>query len=336
MSDRRPAPGADGSEPDGSQEAAARPISLRSARLSLPAVVIHGGAGSFPRPPSDPRHALELEGLRAALSAAWAVLSRGGPALDAVVEAVASMENDGTFNAGRGAVPTTAGTVETDAAVMDGATATFGAICAATWPASPVRAASALASRRDTLMLAGAGADRFAADSGLEQRDPASLTRGGEAPVADLGTVGAVAVDSAGHVAAATSTGGRPNQRPGRVGDTPVLGAGTWARDETAAVSATGIGEAFVLAGFAHRVDWQMRAGATLEEAARTALEAVAHWDGTGGAVLIDKTGAAVVLCDTPAMARGWRHAAGELVEVYAGGAAPLGAEDSKPGPGGP
>lgn len=296
-------------------------ISLRSTRLERPAVVVHGGAGTFPRPLTDRRREMEVAGMRAALGAAWAVLVAGGRALDAVVEAVATMEQDGTFNAGRGAVPTSSGTVETDAAVMDGATPTAGAVCAVTWPASPVRAAREVAATGDTLLVAGTGADRLLADRGLPERDPATLTRGGTAPVADLGTVGAVAVDGAGHLAAATSTGGRPGQRPGRVGDTPIMGAGTWARDDTAAVSATGAGEAFVLAGFAHRVDWALRAGAGLEAAARSAMEAVEGWGGSGGAIVLDAGGGAVVVCDSPAMARGWRHLGGEMAEVYSAGA---------------
>jgi len=299
---------------------AAGPIWVRADRLPRPLVVVHGGAGSFPRPPTDARIERELEGMRAALEAGWELLATGAPAIDAVVEAVDSMEADGVFNAGRGGVPTTGGVVETDAAVMDGATARAGGICAATWPDHPVRVAKALADAGDALLLAGAGADRFAADSGAPRRDPDLLTRGGDAPTADLGTVGAVALDMGGHLAAATSTGGRPGQRPGRVGDSPVVGAGTWALDDSVAVSATGAGEAFVLAGFAHRVDWALRAGADLHRAATEALYAVESWGGMGGAIAIDPAGRVVVVCDTPAMAYGWRSESGHVVDLRRAG----------------
>lgn len=300
---------------------------MRSARLGRPAMVVHGGAGSFARPEAG-GHGREIACLRAALDAGWAVLAGGGRALEAVVEAVATLEDDGAFNAGRGSVATTEGTVENDAAVMDGAGVTAGAVCAARWPASPVRAARALAAAGDAVMLAGAGADRFAAGAGLARREgagggaqpAASPPTGGADLPAHLGTVGAVAVDVGAHLAAATSTGGRPGQRPGRVGDTPIIGAGTWARDDTAAVSATGTGEAFVLAGFGHRVDWELRAGAALDEAASAALASVESWGGYGGAILIDAAGDAVVIFDTPAMARGWRHSGGQMVEVVGAG----------------
>jgi beta-aspartyl-peptidase (threonine type) len=295
-------------------------IWLRTATLERPALVVHGGAGSFARAPTDRRVALEVAGLQAALAAGWRVLAAGGAAIDAVTEAVASMEADGTFNAGRGGVPTTDGTVETDASVMDGATRRAGAICAATWPDHPVHAARAVADAGDSLLLAGDGADRFAAGAGVPRRDPATLTRGGDAPVADLGTVGAVAADAAGHLAAATSTGGRPGQRPGRVGDSPILGAGTWAQDDSVAVSATGAGEAFVMAGFAHRIDWSVRAGVALDWSVRRALAAVESWGGGGGTIVIDPAGVTVVACDTPAMAYGWRSAAGEVAELRGAG----------------
>ncbi|MGH9104803.1 MAG: isoaspartyl peptidase/L-asparaginase, partial [Acidimicrobiales bacterium] len=130
------------------------------------------------------------------------------------------------------------------------------------------------------------------------------------------GTVGAVALDGDGHVAAATSTGGRAGQRPGRVGDTPIIGAGTWADDRTAAISATGTGELFILAGFAHRVDWAMRSGSPLGPAMVASLGEVSALGGTGGAVAISAAGLFAAAFDTPAMARGWRDGGGEVVRV--------------------
>jgi beta-aspartyl-peptidase (threonine type) len=302
-------------------------IRSRLIRCAPPALVVHGGAGVRPRGRTTGDDAAlldaEVRGLHDALAAGWAILAEGGDSLAAVVAAVAAMEDSGVFNAGRGAVTTCEGGVETDAAVMGlapdgdgGWREVAGAACAMTWPANPVAVARAVAETGDALLLAGPGADRFAAAAGLPRRDEAGLTHGGIAPVSEVGTVGAVAVDAAGRLAAATSTGGRAGQRAGRVGDSPVHGAGTWAEAGGAAVSATGDGEAFVLAGFAHRIDAAVRAGDDPERAAVAALGAVARWRGTGGGIVLTADGQVVVCCDTPAMARGWRDAGGAFAEV--------------------
>lgn len=288
-------------------------LELESGILAPPAVVVHGGAGEFGRRRSPGELARLEEGLAAALDAAWEVLSRGAPALEAVVEAVARLESSGDFNAGRGAVATSEGTVETDAAVMEGASGRTGAICAATWPESPVRAAREVMTlggpAKGPILLAGRGADRFCENAGLARRDPAALSGEGVVPISRSGTVGAVALDRDGHLAAATSTGGRLGKLPGRVGDSPIVGAGTWADDRTAAVSATGEGESFLVAGFAHRVDWAVSAGAPLEAALKAALEAVRSRGGQGGAIVLARDGRFAVGFDTFAMARGWRDA---------------------------
>jgi isoaspartyl peptidase/L-asparaginase-like protein (Ntn-hydrolase superfamily) len=306
-------------------------------------LLIHGGAGTFERLQHEgARGRLEIrsrleDGLRAALTAGWEVLEGGGTALLATVEAVVSLEDSGLFNAGRGSSPTTGGRTETDASIMDGATGAAGAVCAATWPANPVKAALAVANLAHTdpapegagwqpLLLAADGADELARAAGLAPM-PSPGTTGPAATdgarsqehARDLhshGTVGAVAVDQTGHVAAATSTGGRPDQRPGRVGDSPIIGAGTWADDTTAAVSATGAGEAFILAGFAHRVDWAMRSGLDLDRAVANALAAVTSYRGFGGAIALTASGRFTAVFDTPAMARGWRSGAGAVVRV--------------------
>ncbi len=286
-------------------------VFTESGALGTPAVVIHGGAGDFVRPRSQDQLARLSEGMSDALEAAWEVLKGGGHALDSVTEAVARMEASGIFNCGRGAVATARGTVETDAAVMDGATGSFGAICAATWPESPVRAARAVMAlggpRDGPVLLAGAGADRFSETAGLARMDPASLCGEGVRPISRGGTVGAVAVDLDGHLAAATSTGGRLGKLPGRVGDSPIAGAGTWADDRSVAVSATGEGESFLVAGFAHRVDWCVTQGAPLEVALGDALASVRGRSGHGGAVVLARDGNFAVAFDTSAMARAWR-----------------------------
>jgi isoaspartyl peptidase/L-asparaginase-like protein (Ntn-hydrolase superfamily) len=285
--------------------------------LGRPAVAVHGGAGTFRRPgdPAERRQRI-LIGMEQALDAAWLVLADGGSALDATVAAVAAMEDDGAFNAGRGAVRTVEGTVEFDAAVMDGSTGAAGGICAARWPANPIRVAAAVAEAGEPVLLAGPGADHFAAVHGFAAMDPSRLTDVWAAPVSSSGTVGAVAVDQAGSVAAATSTGGRPGQAAGRVGDSPVPGAGTWADNRTVALSATGAGEAFLLAGFGHLVDWMVRRGDDLTSASAAALQEVADRGGSGGAIVLAPSGELVVIFDTPAMARGWRSSAGATVKV--------------------
>ena len=305
--------------------------------LAGPALLVHGGAGTFERLAAEGARARLEAALRDALSAGWEVLEKRGTALLATVEAVASLEDSGLFNAGRGSSPTTGGRTETDASIMDGATGAAGAVCAATWPANPVRAALAVANLAagdpapdgagwQPLLLAADGADELARSAGLAAmpspgttgpHQPGGTREGG--PTRELhshGTVGAVAVDGTGHVAAATSTGGRPDQRPGRVGDSPIIGAGTWADDTTAAISATGAGEAFILAGFAHRVDWAMRSGLELDGAVAGALAAVNSYKGFGGAIAVTASGRFTAIFNTPAMARGWRGADGMVVRV--------------------
>ena len=284
-------------------------IFLESGKLGVPAVVVHGGAGEYLRSSSGISR-LE-DGLSDALAAGWEVLAAGGRSLEAVIEAVACMEASGIFNCGRGAVATSQGTVETDAAVMDGLTGSFGAICSATWPDSPVRAARAVMAlggpAQGPILLAGAGADRFCESAGLARRDPSSLCGEGVVPISRSGTVGAVAVDRDGHLATATSTGGRLGKLPGRVGDSPVAGAGTWADDRSAAVSATGEGESFLVTGFAHRVDWCVSAGAPLAGGLEDALSAVRARGGHGGAIVLARDGGFAVGFDTVAMACAWR-----------------------------
>jgi beta-aspartyl-peptidase (threonine type) len=314
-------------------------LQLEQITVDGPVIAIHGGAG--PQRDLGERRLLLLESLDQALAAGWAELGAGGSALDAVVAAVAAMEASGRFNAGRGAVRTSAGTVELDAAVMDGATGAAGAVCACTYPQSPVALARAVAEQTvrhgaghglapqevdapvdAPVLLAGPGADALAQRLGLPARsgpgvtsDPATSATA-TAPLSPQGTVGAVAIDRHGHLAAATSTGGREHQPPGRVGDSPVLGAGTWAEDATVAVSATGVGEAFLLAGFAHRVAWGRQTGGSTAASVRSAFDAVTRWGGEGGAIVVDSSGGVVLAFDSPAMARGWRHLGGTFSGV--------------------
>ncbi len=299
--------------------------SIESGTLAGPAVLVHGGAGNFARLETGTSSRGEFErGLASALAAGWDALEHSGSALGAAVEAVVSLEDSGLFNAGRGSTPTIEGIVETDASVMDGQTGSAGAVCAATWPANPVRAALAVANLVEEgetwppLLLAGRGADRLAEAAGLARMSGVRGTGEGRAfeGRTSAGTVGAVALDAMGHVAAATSTGGRSGQMSGRVGDSPIIGAGTWADDSTVALSATGQGEAFILAGFGHRVDWATQSGLSLPRALEEALSAVVARGGTGGAIAITAAGQFATIFNTPSMARGWRNGDELVVRV--------------------
>jgi beta-aspartyl-peptidase (threonine type) len=296
------------------------------------AIVVHGGAGLIRRDGlSAEREALCHAGLRAALRAGEEVLAGGGSALDAAIAAVVVLEDDPVFNAGRGAVLTALGTVELDAAVMDGRDRRAGAVAGARTPKNPIRLARAVMDHTPHVMLVGDGADALAAEHGLPQvgaewfvtderrrqlerakAGPFGLEAGG-AKKDVYGTVGAVAVDRDGHVAAATSTGGMVNKRPGRVGDSPILGAGTWATDDACAVSGTGHGEPFVRLGVGSRVaSWMEMAGLSLSEAAdRVVHRELPPLGGAGGLIAVDRHGNVALPFNTAGMFRGL-HREGE------------------------
>jgi beta-aspartyl-peptidase (threonine type) len=266
--------------------------------IATPVVVVHGGAGE-----PDATHAqARAAGLARAIEAAREVLRRDGRAVDAVVETVAVLEDDPLFNAGIGAVFCADGTIELCASVMDGASGRVGAMAGLHRTRHPVRAAAALLDHRHGLLF-GDRADAWAKAAGLETTSPdafwtperraqwAKRSRGEPVPSVRGApeTVGAVARDHFGGLAAATSTGGVLGQLPGRVGDTPVVGAGTWA-DARCAVSATGDGDVFLRAGFARRLgDLVELAGLDVERAARQALEEVRRLGGLGGCIAIDE-----------------------------------------------
>jgi isoaspartyl peptidase/L-asparaginase-like protein (Ntn-hydrolase superfamily) len=253
------------------------------------------------------------------------ILRAGGPALDAVVAAVMVLEDDEQFNAGRGAALTAAGSVEHDAAVADGATGQAGAVACVSGIRNPVRAARAVLERTPHVLLSGAGAEQLARREGLpfmppswfvtphRQQQLARLQGGGQAQhEMSGGTVGAVAVDLSGHLAAATSTGGVTGKLPGRVGDTPLIGAGTWADDRSCAVSATGQGEAFILSAFAHEVDALVRlAGLDLPRACQQALHEVTARAGTGGCIALGPDGTVAMPFTSTTMPRGVVDASG-------------------------
>jgi L-asparaginase / beta-aspartyl-peptidase len=296
-------------------------------------LAIHGGAGTIRQADIGTKTERRFRtALERSLRAGHAVLAEGGPALDAVVAAVKVMEDSPLFNAGRGAVYNAEGRHELDAAVMDGATLRAGGVTCVRRIRSPIEAARAVMEKSPHVLLAGAGAERFARRAGIALAERgwfdtlarrAALERerkGGARRVEDLhGTVGAVALDRAGHLAAGTSTGGMTGKLPGRVGDTPIVGAGTYADDDACAVSGTGVGEFYIRACLAYDVAARMRySRARLEVAAALALERMAALGGSGGLVAIDRRGHVAAPFTTEGMYRGWITRAGRVtVAIY-------------------
>jgi beta-aspartyl-peptidase (threonine type) len=294
-----------------------------------PAVVVHGGAGT--RPDHDP--APYLAGTRAAAQAGLRVLLQGGSALDAAQAAVVVLEDDPSFNAGTGACLTAAGDVELDASCMDGTTLRAGAVACVKTIKNPIVAARRVCDDTPHVLLCGPGADAFARECGIpEYRNELFVTPRQQARWQELhalaqkqgpdavragtiGTVGAVAVDGKGHVAACTSTGGTPYKRPGRVGDTPIIGAGTYADDHEASASSTGFGEAILKVTMARAACVRVRDGMSPRKAAAAAVGLLterAH--GAGGIIIAGPDGRLGWACNTPRMARalmrsGMQHA---------------------------
>lgn len=277
------------------------------------AIAIHGGAGVIRRENmSSEKEEAVRTGLAEALEAGHRVLREGGSALDAVVAAVVSMEDNPNFNAARGAVFTLDGTIELDASVMDGSTQDAGSVTGVTRVKNPVKLARRVMEATPHVTLACKPADEFAREQGLEcvepdyyftesrwqalQQEKARIAEGGsDKDVPEdrkHGTIGAVALDASGRLAAATSTGGRTAKWPGRVGDTAVIGAGTWA-DRTCAISCTGNGEMYIRAAAAHDVSARMNyLGQSLQEACDTVvLDTLVRLEGTGGMIGVDAEG---------------------------------------------
>ena len=306
-------------------------------------LVIHGGAGTIERGKITPEREREYRaGLERALTAGWEILERGGSSLDATEAAVRVLEDDAHFNAGKGAVFTNAGTNELDAAIMDGKTLKAGAVASVKHIKNPVSLARLVMEKSRHVMLDCAGAEAFAKENGVDfvdqkyfftqerwdalQKMKAAEKTGGSGEkkfiISDQdrhGTVGAVALDQNGNLAAATSTGGTTNKKAGRIGDSPVIGAGTYANNMTCAVSGTGDGEYFIRSVVGHDVSALMEyRGMSLQEAGQTALDKVAKLGGTGGLIAIDRQGNVTLPFNTNGMYRGYVDPSGKFViEIY-------------------
>jgi L-asparaginase / beta-aspartyl-peptidase len=301
------------------------------------AIAIHGGAGAVPRATlSAERERLYRAGLEAALDGGYAILERGGSSLDAVATAVHILENDPCFNAGRGAALTRDGAAELDAAIMDGRHMRAGAVASVRHVKNPVDLARRVMEKSRHVLLVGPGAEEFALEEKFqlvpnhyfrtaERLEQLEFEQQGErvsdlVPPAPQGTVGAVARDAEGNLAAATSTGGMTNKRPGRVGDSPIIGAGTYARNGVCAVSATGHGEYFIRAVAAYHVCAAVEyRGLTLQQALHELLhEVLRSLGGDGGLIAVDRNGQVVMDFSTEGMFRGARDASGRReIAIY-------------------
>lgn len=288
----------------------------------MPAIAVHGGAGDIPPAELTPeREAAYRAGLERALRAGQVILDAGGPSLDAVVAAVQVLEDDPLFNAGRGAVIAASGICELDAALMDGRDLRAGAVTGVRHVRSPIGLARLVMDRSAHVMLAGPGAEEFALEQGLEpvpnryfvterrQRELAAalVTEADGYRESLMGTVGAVALDADGNLAAATSTGGTTGKRWGRVGDSPIIGAGTYAANDCCAVSATGHGEFFIRATVAHEIAALVRyAGLDAKAAAdRVVHEQLRRMGGSGGVIVVGRDGTIAMPFNSRGMLRG-------------------------------
>ncbi|MFZ9872886.1 MAG: isoaspartyl peptidase/L-asparaginase family protein [Steroidobacteraceae bacterium] len=300
------------------------------------AIAIHGGAGVIAREQLGPDDGASYRaGLAEALDAGYAVLERGGSSLDAVTTAVRILEDNPLFNAGRGAVLTHEGQAELDASIMTGHDLKAGAVAGVKRIRHPIDLARKVMEDSPHVMLYGAGAEEFASSRGFEfvpnesfitpqrQRQLERVLQGRTQPrneLSGLGTVGAVAIDAAGNLAAATSTGGMTNKRWGRIGDAPIIGAGTYANNASCAVSATGHGEYFIRSVVAYDVCALMEyKGYSLDRAATEVVKGkLVERGGEGGIIAVDRAGNVALEFNSPGMFRGMRDSAGRReIAIY-------------------
>lgn len=300
------------------------------------ALVIHGGAGTITRSRmTEEKEQAYLQALNAALDIGEDILSKGGTSLDAVEQVVTYMEDSPLFNAGKGSVFTSEGVNEMDASFMDGKTLNAGAVAAVRNIRNPIQVARAVLEKSEHVMLSGRGARRFAEEQGFEvapdayfytQRrwDALQHVKQKEADTVisedkKHGTVGAVALDRYGNLAAGTSTGGRTNKKYNRVGDSPIIGAGTYADNNTCAVSSTGHGEYFMRLVTAYDIPAMMAyRGMSVAEAADTAIhKRMTGLGGTGGVIALDRNGNVAMPFNTEGMYRGYAKPGERSVKIY-------------------
>lgn len=306
-------------------------------------IVIHGGAGTILKQNMTPeKEKAYHEGLQTALDSGYAVLENGGKSIDAVIAAIKVLENNPLFNAGKGAVFTNEGKNELDASIMDGSNLMAGAVAGVTTIKNPITAAHAVMVNSEHVMMIGKGAEKFAAEQGLELVDPSyffdstrykHLLKVKQEEESDrqawlydpiikdkkFGTVGAVALDQYGNIAAGTSTGGMTNKRYGRVGDAPIIGAGTYASNESCAVSATGWGEYFIRLGVARDIAALVEYGnlTVVDAADSVVMKKLPRLGGDGGIIALDRSGNFAMTFCTEGMYRGYRKAGESKTFIY-------------------
>lgn len=306
-------------------------------RQTAIALVIHGGAGTIRKENMSPeKEKAYHSALKQALDTGYAVLAGGGSSVDAVIAAVALMEDSPLFNAGKGAVFTYSGKNELDASIMDGSNLKAGAVAGVTTIKNPIKAAYAVMTQSPHVMLAGRGAEKFAEEQGLEIVEPGyfvdsaryqqflkrrgaggtegAVLQGDQDTEKKFGTVGAVALDQHGNIAAATSTGGMSDKKYGRVGDSPIIGAGTYANNNTCGVSSTGWGEYFIRLAVAHDISAMMEyGGRSLQDAADSVImKKLPRLGGDGGIIALDGEGNISMTFNTDGMYRGYIKAEGQ------------------------
>ncbi|HEX9707875.1 MAG TPA: isoaspartyl peptidase/L-asparaginase [Steroidobacteraceae bacterium] len=318
--------------------AAAQPATAADGDPPMISIAIHGGAGVISRASMSAENERAYRAdLERALDAGYAVLEKGGSSLDATVAAVRILEDSPYFNAGHGSVFSHAGINELDAAIMDGATQKAGAVAGVKHIRNPIELARMVMERTSHVLLSGEGAEEFALEQGvtlvpgsyfhterrwkqLEEAQKNERVASLDEDIGYFGTVGAVARDGNGNLAAATSTGGMTNKRWGRIGDSPIIGAGTYADNATCAVSATGSGEYFIRAAVAHEICARVRlSGVSAGEAARDVIHGkLKEIGGDGGVIVVDKDGALSLEFNTEGMFRAARDSRGRReVAIY-------------------
>ena len=289
------------------------------------AIVIHGGAGWSRNQTEEKLKSIE-DGLKRALDEGFAILESGGTSLDAVEAAVVILEDDVTFNAGKGSVYTAEEKQEMDASIMTGELQNAGAVASVSTIKNPIKLARYVMEKTEHVLIVGQGAEKVAIKGGLEVVDPSyfyskeKLDRVRRQKTKDeLSTVGAVAIDKEGNISAATSTGGRSNKLPGRVGDSPIIGAGTWAQNNLCGVSGTGHGEYFMRFNVAREICARMDyLGLTADQASNQVIDELSGMGIEGGVIVIDKEGNASMIFNTDGMARAYKNSKGdEIVTIY-------------------
>ncbi len=295
------------------------------------AIAIHGGAGGDPTSWEDAKRQRRLKGLEVALSVGRDVLKRGGTSMDAVEKVIRTLEDDANFNAGRGAVLTTEGKAELDASIMDGSNLACGAVAGVTNTKNPISLARLVMSETKHVLLAATGANKFAIQQQVPLVKPdyflsySDWARGRKNPAAQpdgedahYGTVGCVALDTHGDLAAGTSTGGTSKKLAGRIGDSPIVGAGTYAANDTCAVSGTGVGEEYIRHAVAYDIVAQMRYAGRSLDAAVTEIMRQRLKPGIGGLITVSKDGDIVMQHNTPGMSCGAADSNGRF-DTYVG-----------------